>query len=207
MRPDPFSPINPDNNFTEIKYQLSVNNSIVKIYVKGVTSDSDPNNDVVKLVTNNEIQNAGEHSVRWYGDYEAGYSGYKSYVDSTKVSDGSYGIALEINPDSAHPAIYTNTVLIDTVPPHIITRPVQIDSVSKKATLTYSIPENSSIEVTVQNSSDGLVANAFTASVQSVGEHTCQWFGSESGVQYHFKVVAVDRALNRAEAVTESFSF
>ena len=199
-KPDPFSPVNTTNNYTDIFYKLGSDNCTVSLWVGSDIK--------IKSLLNDEPQNAGEHSVRWYGDYDAGYSGSKATKDQTKVGDSSYVISIKVSktgyPDSAEGS---NTVLVDNMPPYIVVQTVQVDATTKKANLIYNIPENSSVEVTVLDNDNNLVATVLPSTGQSAGDHSYDWYGTQSSVQYHFNIVAIDLAQNRAEAQSGEFSF
>ncbi|KAF0132509.1 MAG: leukocidin/Hemolysin toxin family, partial [Candidatus Saganbacteria bacterium] len=138
--PDPFAPVNPKNDFTEIKYYIARDNVEVSASILGREDK------IIKKLVHKEITNKGEHAARWYGDFHGGYDGPKAEKDKNKIGDGSYVFKVEaIDPDTQRLVETTNTVLVDNVPPHIILNPLVIDYAAKKATLTYTIPEISSV--------------------------------------------------------------
>ena len=67
--PDPFAPVNPNNSFTAIKYYLGRDNLKTKVLVIGQEGKT------IKTLVNDDLENKGEHSVRWYGDFDPGYDG------------------------------------------------------------------------------------------------------------------------------------
>ncbi|MBU0671546.1 MAG: hypothetical protein KJ732_00795, partial [Candidatus Margulisbacteria bacterium] len=202
--PDPFSPVNPENSYTEIKYYLGRDNLNVSVSIQGEGSSE------IKSLVRNEVQNKGEHSARWYGDFASGYSGPTAIKNQYRVGDGSYEFnVFAQDPDGGQPANVTNTVLVDNTPPNIVAKPVQVDYTSKKAALEYNIPENASVEVEVYAEDGSLITTLVTAEAKSPGDYSLEYdFTSETeniGKKY-FKIIAVDRAKNIAEKITETFA-
>jgi len=200
--PDPFSPVNPKNNFTDIKYYLSRDGLSVEVAVIGRDAR------VVKRLLNNEVQTKGDHSVRWYGDFDSGYDGPRASKDSTKVADGSWEFKVVASAsDEPKPADTSNTVLVDNVPPMISIARVETDLVSRCATVKYSIPEKASVEVAVFDGGNNLLAEIENGAVKDPGAYATTWRAA-AGINdwAYFKISAVDKALNQAEKKTELFS-
>jgi len=200
--PDPYSPVNPRNNFTDIRYYLSRDGLLVNAEVVGREGR------VVKKLVNNELQNKGEHSVRWYGNFDPGYDGPRATNDSTRVADGAWEFRVSATAsDEPNPCLTSNTVLVDNVPPYILTDPVSVDLVKKSASLKYSIPEVASVEVSVFDSSDHLLGELENSANKAPGIHTVNWQPvSPTHDLSYIKISAVDKALNQAEKQTELFS-
>ncbi|MFC1540438.1 hypothetical protein ACFL4J_00185 [Candidatus Margulisiibacteriota bacterium] len=202
--PDPFSPVNPNNSFTEIVYYLGRDNLNVSVAVKGAE------NSVIKTLVNNETQGKGEHRVRWYGDFASGYDGSTAVKNQYRVGDGSYEFRiLARDPDGGQPADVTNTVLADNTPPNLVIRPVQVDYGSGVAILGYNIPEQSSVEVEVYDEDNAFVEALVMAETQLSGDHVLDYdfrHLPDTSKKKYFKIIAQDRAQNISEKTTELFS-
>jgi|GEM_PF-1416490 len=200
--PDPFSPVNPNNGFTDINYYLSRDGLVVTAEVIGREGR------VVKSLLNGEVQGKGEHSIRWYGDFASSYDGPRV---EDKVADGSWEFRISATAtDGSAPCDTTNTVLVDNIPPHIMVAPVELDRVNRTATLKYSVPETVSMEVALLNNDDELLSMLESSNAKFAGDYTVTYdFSGEpeetTGNRY-FKLVAVDRAKNIAEKLTEVFA-
>jgi flagellar hook assembly protein FlgD len=204
--PDPFSPVNPKNNYTEVKYYLSRDNLQVQASVIG--REGKP----LKNLVFGETQGKGEHSARWYGDFIPGYDGPKASADSNRVGDGSYEFkVIAVDPDlsavASAKAEVSNTVLVDNVAPYITLQPVAVDYANKKATLTYSIPETSSVEVSVYDLS-GYLVDALDSGTKKAGSYSLTYMepATKRRGSNYFKIIAVDSAKNEDERTTEIFS-
>jgi len=200
--PDPFAPVNPNNSFTEIKYYLGRDNLRVKAAVVGQEGRA------IKTLVRDEIQNKGEHIIRWYGDFDSGYTGMTASKNSYRVGDGSYEFKIsaeDINEPTAKPAIVSNTVLVDNIPPNILIKNLAVDYLSKKALLAYSIPENASVEVYVYSKDGDLLTTLVNGDSQTAGEHSVSYSLAGEGENY-FKIAATDRARNRQEIETSAFA-
>ncbi|MFA4844797.1 MAG: FlgD immunoglobulin-like domain containing protein [Candidatus Margulisiibacteriota bacterium] len=206
--PDPFAPVNPNNSFTEIKYYLGRDNLKVKAWIVGAEGKT------IKTLIADELQGKGEHIARWYGDFESAYDGPTASANKYRVADGSYVFKVWAEDPSepasagkpgAKPAESSNTVLVDNVPPNILVKGLAVDYRKNKAELTYSIPENSSVEVSVFDKDGMLLAAVITGESQTAGEHLISYPISGEGERY-FKIVAEDRAKNIAEAKTDAFA-
>ena len=85
-----------------------------------------------------------------------------------------------------------------------------VDYAKKQAVLTYSIPETSSMEITVFDAAGALLDTVVAAEKREGGEHTLIYdFSNEEAVtalQRYFKLVARDRAKNTAEKTTQTFA-
>lgn len=200
--PDPFSPVNPDNSFTDIKYYLSRDGLAVTAEVIGREGR------VVKSLLNGEVQGRGEHSIRWHGDFASSYDGPRL---GDKIADGSWEFRISAtDPDGSVPCDTTNTVLVDNIPPHIMVAPVEVDRVAKTATLKYSVPENVSVEVAVLDNEDSLISMMESSANKSAGDYSLIYdFSGEpegTAANRYFRLVAVDRARNVAEKITEAFA-
>jgi len=199
--PDPFSPVNPKNNYTEVKYYLSRDNLQVQAAVIG--REGLP----IKNLVFGETQNKGEHTARWFGDFVSSYDGPRASIDPNRVGDGSYVFkVIAVDPAGGKPVEVTNTVLVDNVPPRIALQPVKVDYINKKAALTYSVPEISSVEVSVYDLSGKLV-EVLDSGDKKPGSYNLVYSGLRTGnKQSYFKVIAVDQAKNEDEKNTEAFS-
>ncbi|MFA4844871.1 MAG: FlgD immunoglobulin-like domain containing protein, partial [Candidatus Margulisiibacteriota bacterium] len=206
--PDPFAPVNPNNSFTEIKYYLGRDNLKVKAWIVGAEGKT------IKALVTDELQGKGEHIARWYGDFESAYDGPTASANKYRVADGSYVFKVWAEDPSepatagkpgAKPAESSNTVLVDNVPPNILVKGLAVDYRMNKAELTYSIPENSSVEVSVFDKDGMLLAAVITGESQTAGEHLISYPISGEGERY-FKIIAEDRAKNIAEAKTDAFA-
>jgi thermitase len=200
--PDPFSPINPDNSVTNINYNMVRDNVRVTLDIIG------QNEQRIKRLVDQEIQNRGEHSIQWDGGFEDGYSGPKNSKDPTKVTDGTYEFRIYAEDlDGGEPGDITNTVLIDTVPPHIILYPVEIDCAGRSAALKYSLPEEATVKIEVNTAEDEPISTLVNNEKQSAGEYRAEFSVAESaGNSMCFKVVTIDRALNQDEKTSQLFS-
>ncbi|MEA1877651.1 MAG: FlgD immunoglobulin-like domain containing protein [Bacteroidota bacterium] len=199
--PDPFAPSNPLNGFTEIKYYLTGDNLDVSVYIMGNEEN------VIKTLLSTENKDKGEHSVKWYGDYDDGYTGTKSSKDNSKVTDGTYAFRVVIeDPEGGLPADMTNTVLVDNHPPTVYVQSVEVDYASSKADLKYSLTEKASVVVSVFDSTYALLENLVNAEIKDAGEYIVSWQPiSNSETENYFKIVAVDEALNRDEKISDNF--
>jgi len=206
--PDPFAPVNPNNSYTEIKYYLGRDNLKVKAWIVGAEGKT------IKALVTDELQGKGEHIARWYGDFESAYDGPTASANKYRVADGSYVFKVWAEDPSepatagkpgAKPAESSNTVLVDNVPPNILVKGLAVDYRMNKAELTYSIPENSSVEVSVFDKDGMLLAAVITGESQTAGEHLISYPISGEGERY-FKIIAEDRAKNIAEAKTDAFA-
>lgn len=200
--PDPFSPINPTNNYTEIKYYLARDNLKVSVDILGEGESA------IKILVNDEVQGKGEHIIRWYGDYDSGYEGSKAIKNENRVGDGSYEFKITAaDPDGSKPANATNTVLADNTPPYIVAKPVQVDYAANKAILNYNIPENSVVEVAVYGKDGFLITTLETSEAKSSGSYTLEYeFPADEDQDRYFKIIATDRAKNIAEKTTGIFA-
>ncbi|MBI5699962.1 hypothetical protein HZC35_06665 [Candidatus Saganbacteria bacterium] len=200
--PDPFSPVNPKNNYTEIKYYLSRDNLQVQASVIG--REGNP----IKNLVFGETQNKGEHAARWYGDFVPSYDGPRASNDPNRVGDGSFEFKVTaVDTAGGKPAEVTNTVLVDNVPPRIALQPVMVDYVNKKANLIYSVPEIASVEVSVYDLS-GRQVEVLDSGMKKPGSYSLIYqepAAKRRGSEY-FKVIAIDQAKNEDEENTEAFS-
>ncbi|MFA6548913.1 MAG: FlgD immunoglobulin-like domain containing protein, partial [Candidatus Margulisiibacteriota bacterium] len=198
--PDPFSAARGDA--TGIRYYVSRDNVTVEASVVG--------NDgaVIKSLIRNEVKNKGEHTVLWRGDYAPGYDGPHSTRDKNKVPDGMYEFKITAyDPYNAVSGDNSNTVLVDNTPPYLSVDPVTVDQHSKTATLTYFLPEHSSVEVSVFDQSGALIAGLVSREAEMAGEHSLQYKIPADDLQLrYFKLTADDAAKNRDEKTTELFS-
>ncbi|MFC1510780.1 FlgD immunoglobulin-like domain containing protein [Candidatus Margulisiibacteriota bacterium] len=204
--PDPFAPVNPNNAFTEITYYLAREGLKVKVWIVG--QEGRP----LKTLVRDEIKSKGEHTAFWDGSFDTGYEGPTASRNELRVADGSYEFVVyaeDPNEADAKPAEVSNTVLVDNVPPHVLVKGLAVDYSKKQTTLTYSIPETSTVEVAVYDSEGSLIAELITAEAQSGGEHTLIYdftnWTSEIG-QGYFTIAATDRAKNRDEITTGVFA-
>jgi len=197
--PDPFAPVNPDNSSTEIKYYLSRDNLAVTVEVIGKEGR------IVKSLVNGEVQNKGEHSVVWQGDFDAAFDGPNV---ENKVADGAWEFKVEASAnDASNPALTSNTVLVDNMPPYILTEPVVVDVVNRTASMKYSLPETSSLEIGVYDVDHNLIAEIENIPDKSPGVYIASWQpNSLPNDPAYFKVSAIDKALNRSNKSTEFFS-
>jgi Tol biopolymer transport system component/subtilisin family serine protease/flagellar hook assembly protein FlgD len=198
-KPDPFAPVNPDNGSTEIKYYLSRDNLMVTVEVVGKEGR------VVKSLVNGEVQNRGEHSVAWHGDYDPSYDGPKM---GSKVADGSWEFKVEASAsDVSTPSLTSNTVLVDNIPPYILTDPVMVDVINQKATVKYSLPETSSLEIAVYDIDNNLIEEIEKVAAKNPGIYLASWQPNNLPADpTYFKVSAIDKALNQTNKSTELFS-
>ncbi|KAF0132520.1 MAG: FG-GAP repeat protein, partial [Candidatus Saganbacteria bacterium] len=92
----------------------------------------------------------------------------------------------------------------DNVPPHIILNPLVIDYAAKKATLTYTIPEISSVEVSLLDA-EGKLLEILDAGTKTAGTYNLE-YANKNDASKQFKVVAIDKAKNESEKTTGIFS-
>lgn len=199
--PDPFAPVNPANAQTTIKYYLVRDGLTINLEVLG------QDDRVVKTLLSNELQNKGEQSITWSGDFDPSYDGPKASADSNKVADGSWQFRITATAsDEPNPAVTTNTVVVDNVAPYLLAENFSVDQVSCCANLTYSLPENASLEVAAFDSSDALIETIESLNYKTAGSHAVMWQpGTPPSGTAYIKVSAVDRALNSSELKTELF--
>ncbi|MGB9613228.1 MAG: FlgD immunoglobulin-like domain containing protein, partial [Candidatus Margulisiibacteriota bacterium] len=203
--PDPFSPVNPNNSFTNITYYLGRDN--LKVSVAIVGEGEKP----IKRLINDEVQNKGEHVVRWYGDYDPDYQGPTAQKNRYRVFDGSYEFQVRaVDPDALNPAKVSNTVLVDNTPPAITTRPIMVDYQKKQAELRYHIPEEVTLEVEVYDGENKLIATLVTSEGKVAGNHSLLYdfsnIGDQASGNRYLRLIAKDRALNETEVTTEVFA-
>jgi len=200
--PDPFSPANPRNNYTEIKYWVSRDNVQVQVAVLGREGQ------VIKNVVFGEIQNKGEHIARWIGDYVSGYNGPRSSRYDNRVADGAYEFKIwAYDPYNDARGENNNTVLVDNTPPYVALYPIAVDQVGKKAILRYYLPEKSKVDIAAYDAGGSLVERIITGEAQDAGEYLMPWeMGSRTLGRTYFTVAAEDSAKNRDEKTTEIFS-
>ncbi|NQT30540.1 MAG: Ig-like domain repeat protein, partial [Candidatus Saganbacteria bacterium] len=202
--PDPFSPVNPNNNFTEIKYYLARDGVQVNIAIVGEGSST------IKALVHNEIQVYGEQSVKWYGDFNEGYEGPRAVADQNRVGDGSYQFRIMVeDPAGGEPANVTSTVLVDNTPPYIVTKPIQVDYVTRIATLEYNVPEKATVEVSVYDVEGSLLAVLISGEGITGGDYVLEYDFSDNwdqNIERYFRIEAQDNAKNIAEKTTETFS-
>jgi len=197
--PDPFSPA--QGNATKIKYYLARDNCIVQSYIVGADGKS------IKNLVFGEIQNKGEHSALWYGDYLPGYKGTLYGKDSSKVADGMYEFkVIAQDADGGKPASVSNTVLVDNTPPTLFIYPIKVDYITGKATLKYNIPEPASMKVLVYDV-DGKYLKSLYKGLKSSGTYSLEYKNDKTDYkQKYFKIVAEDKAKNSMEKTTELFA-
>ncbi|MFC1496498.1 FlgD immunoglobulin-like domain containing protein [Candidatus Margulisiibacteriota bacterium] len=196
--PNPFSPARGDS--TKIKYYLGRDNCRVQAFVAG------PGNKAIKNLVFGELQDKGEHTAEWSGDYLPGYSGVLSTKDTNKVGDGMYEFKIiALDSDGGTPANVSNTVLVDNSPPAIFCYPVSVDYTAKKAALKYSIPETAAVNVSVHDIDGNTVDNVFSGQ-KSAGTYLLDYSPSSKTQQTYFKVTAEDRAKNSSEKNSELFA-
>lgn len=200
--PDPFAPVNPANAQTTIKYYLVRDGLTIDLEVLG------QDDRVVKTLIANEPQNKGEQSITWSGDFDPGYDGPRASADSSKVADGSWQFRITAAAsDEPNPAVTTNTVVVDNVAPYLLAENFNVDQVSCSADLTYSLPENASLEVAAYDSSDSLLETVESLNYKTAGSHTVSWQpGTPPAGTAYLKVSAIDRARNSTELKTELFA-
>ncbi|MFH1429627.1 MAG: FlgD immunoglobulin-like domain containing protein, partial [Candidatus Margulisiibacteriota bacterium] len=199
--PDPFSPVNPLNAFTNVNYYVSRDNTRVQITVYGAQ------NKAIKNLVFGELKNKGEHSVKWYGDYLPGYQGPLAVKDTNKVADGSYMFkVLAQDFDGGSTTEVTNTVLVDNVPPSIYCYPVNVNYASQEASFAYSIPENATVDVSVYDLDGKIVKNIFSG-YQNPGTYYSSYKPLSADETGYFKVTAEDNAKNKDEKNTEVVTF
>ena len=200
--PDPFSPVNPKNDFSEIKYYLSRNGLTVTVEVVGKEGR------LVKKLVDGAVQDKGDHSVKWLGDFGPAYDGPKAANDKSKVADGAWEFRVAASAsDEVNPAITSNTVLVDNVPPNIIAGPVAVDSIKKTASIKYSIPETASVETAVYDVNDNLVAELENSIAKKPGIYTIVYQPETPAKEERYiKISAIDKAFNQAERKSELFS-
>jgi len=199
--PDPFSPVNPKNNTTTIRYFLTRDGLTVNAAITGKEGR------IVKQLVKDEVQNKGEHTVNWDGGFDPAYDGPRASGNNSRVADGAWEVKVTATAsDEPKPCLTSNTVLVDNVQPFIMADPVAIDLLNQKASLTYSIPETSSVEVAVYDSHDALIRAVNTAT-KPAGTHTATWQATMADKELaYFRVTAIDRALNEAEKKSELFA-
>lgn len=197
--PDPFSPA--QGNATEIKYYLARDNCIVQSYIVGADGKS------INNLVFGKIQNKGEHSVKWYGDYLPGYKGALYGKDPSKVADGMYEFkVIAQDADGGKPATLSNTVLVDNTPPTLFVYPIKVDYLTGKAVLKYNIPEPASMEVSVYDV-DGKYIKSLYQGQKSSGTYSLEYKNDKTDYkQKYFKLVAEDSAKNSMEKSTELFA-
>lgn len=208
--PDPFAPVNSNNSFTEIKYYLGRDNLKVNLWVVGQEGKT------VKSLVKDTIQGKGEHVIRWYGDFDGGYTGPTTTKNNYRVADGSYEFrirAQDMGEAAASSAEVTNTVLVDNLPPNILVKNLAINYSKKQATLTYSIPENSSVGIELYDKDQNYLASLATAESKPAGDNSYFYdFSSltaeerQNAGQRLFQITAVDRARNQSVAASAVFS-
>ncbi|MFA4844227.1 MAG: FlgD immunoglobulin-like domain containing protein [Candidatus Margulisiibacteriota bacterium] len=201
--PDPFAPVSPNNSYTEIKYYLARDNLKLSVSVLG------GENKAIKTLVNNEVQGKGEHTARWYGDFDGDYAGSTASANKYRVGDGSYEFRVyAADPDGGQPADVTNTVLVDNIPPYISIKPVEVDYAKKTAKLNYNLPENASVEAGVYDAEGNLIERLVTGEAKTPGDYSLAYALdplAQAPFRY-FKIVARDRARNEAERTSETFS-
>jgi flagellar hook assembly protein FlgD len=200
--PDPFSPVNPRNNYTKVKYWVSRDNVQVQASVLGREGQ------IIKNLVFGETQNKGEHTARWVGDFVPGYDGPRSSRDVNRVADGAYEFKVwAYDPYNDARGENNNTVLVDNTPPYVALYPVEVDQVKRTASLRYYLPENSSVEVSAHDVSGSLIERLIPGESQEAGEYILPWdIGSRPLGRTYFTVAAEDSAKNRDEKTTEIFS-
>jgi flagellar hook assembly protein FlgD/sugar lactone lactonase YvrE len=201
--PDPFSPTNSRNGQTNLNYYLVRDNVRVSLNIIGQDGA------VLKRLVKGEVQGKGEHKIAWDGSYDPDYTGPKNSRNSSKITDGTYEFRLMAEDlAGGEPADITNTVLVDTVTPNILTYPVNINYEEKRAALKYVIPETASVEVVAYNAANEPVSTLVDKEEQGPGEHWAVFKQPSTSYREptYLKVSAVDRALNSAEKVSELFS-
>ncbi|MFA6198713.1 MAG: FlgD immunoglobulin-like domain containing protein [Patescibacteria group bacterium] len=199
--PDPFAPVNSNNNFTDIKYYLGRDNLKIKVLIIGREGKA------LKTLVNDEVQAKGEHSARWCGDFDSGYEGPTAAANKYRVADSSYQfkvVAEDINELGSNTAEASNTVLVDNVPPAITIKGLAVDYKNNLVSLIYSIPEISAVEVSVYDKNGALLA-ALVTGAQNDGDHQINYLISGEGERY-IGITARDRAKNSADVKTEIFS-
>ncbi|NQS90149.1 hypothetical protein HQ584_10215 [Patescibacteria group bacterium] len=195
--PDPFSWR--AHGETQFCYMLSYDNLMVSIFVMC-------GNEIAKTVQDEVLQDRGEYSVGWVGDYDEGFNGPIDEVNG-RLYDQIWMYRISAyDPRGGSQANSSSTILLDSTPPYVVSRPVEVDNLTMTAIVEYNVPEKASVEVTVRDEDDNLVEVVFSDDVNG-GDFVAEWTGNQVGVLYHFKIVAVDRSLNEAMRETESFSF
>jgi flagellar hook assembly protein FlgD/sugar lactone lactonase YvrE len=201
--PDPFSPPNPRNGQTRLSYALARDNVRVDLTVIGQDGA------VLKRLIKGEIQTKGGHQVAWDGSYDPDYAGPKSSRNGSKISDGTYEFRITATDlDGGEPADITNTVVVDSVEPNILTYLVNINYEERRAALKYVLPETASVEA-VAYDLDGLPVQVLVNNEeQGAGEHWAIFRQPNPEYQRptYIKVSAIDRAQNSAEQITDRFS-
>ena len=99
----------------------------------------------------------------------------------------------------------SNTVLVDNLPPTITIKNLAVDYKNNLASLAYSIPKVSSVEVSVFDKNDVLLSELVSGETQADGDHQVSYLISGEGERY-FGITAQDRAKNTASAKTDLFS-
>jgi|GEM_PF-3387628 flagellar hook assembly protein FlgD len=201
--PDPFSPVNPHNCYTEIKYYLARDQVKTSVAIIGEGKS------VIKNLVNDEILDKGEHVVRWYGDFNPDYQGSKAIGNSNRVNDGSYEFKITATDlDGGKAANLTNTVLVDNTPPYISIKPLTVDYLNKRATVKFNLSEKATLEVKVVNNDGVTVAELVTNEAKAAGDYSLDYqFGQRPAEEkQYFQFTARDQAQNVAEGKSEIFS-
>ncbi|OGC24094.1 hypothetical protein A2310_05090 [candidate division WOR-1 bacterium RIFOXYB2_FULL_37_13] len=200
--PDPFSAVREKGNHTDIKYYVSRDNVLVTIEVLG--KEDKP----IKILALGELQNKGDHSVSWDGDFQEDYTGSVCPKDKTKVCDSAYQFRItaydSYNRDNC---LNSNTVYVDNTAPYITIYPVEVNYVSREARLKYNIPENSTVNAALYDENGILLQNFISDEVKTAGEYYLTWdMKNKPSEKVYFKVSARDSAKNSDEKKTEAFS-
>jgi len=188
--PDPFAPKNPLNSKTDIYYYLSKDDLKVTLEVIGNEGQT------LKTILAGQPQKKGKHSIGWDGK-----------VNGLPVVDGThqYRVSVE-DPDGEAGESQNGTVVADSTPPTPIVDPVVVDEVNKKASLTYQLPEESTLDISAYKPGEELVERIIDSQKVNAGKYTLNWPNGQSNSQYYFKLQATDKALNRVAKATEVFA-
>jgi len=188
--PDPFAPKNPANSSSDVYYYLSKDNLWVTVSIIGEGEE------ILRTLIANEPQTKGKHRITWDGR-----------VNGIPVVDGThqYRVSVE-DPDGEAGESQQGTVVADSTPPTPILDPVAADNVTQRATLTYQLPEEATVEVSVYRPVEELVERALNPQQVSAGKYTLVWQNGHGGSNYYFKVAATDKALNSVVKATEIFA-
>ena len=183
---------------------MSRDNLEVSIDILGEGSKS------IRNLINEQIQNKGEQTVRWYGDFMADYDGPKAVKNQYRVGDGSYEFMVyAIDPEGGNPAVVTNTVLVDNTPPSIVAKPLSVDYQQNRAVLEYNIPEKAKVSVKVYDLDGNEIETLLFNDEVYPDNYTIIYNfdeNSETSHNRYIKVVAEDQAKNIAEKITETFA-
>ncbi len=181
-----FSPKNPNNNKTNIKYGLSRDGLDVNADVFDGTGT------VVKKLIEDQVQKSGDQTVSW---------------DGGGCIDGTYNYKVRaVDPNGGASSEVTGSVIIDTQPPTIAINALELTGSNAK--ITYSIPEIADVSVEVVDENGYFVA-LVTSETEAPGTHNSQidlsTLNFDSSSSLMFRIFAMDKALNTDEKTSDKF--